>query len=92
MADHEFSFAIELSGRPANIDMLRELASRVLGQVGCGDHTVPAVVDALQTAVARSAAAGASTCRLRFVAHDGRLDIALSSGDGPLWRTSHNLA
>ena len=92
MADHEFFFTIELSGRPASLDMLRELVSHVVAQVGRGDETVPAVVDAVQTAVARSAGAGASTCRLTFVARDGRLDVAVSSDDGPPWRTSHDIA
>ena len=91
MADHEFFFAIELSGRPASIDMLRELASRVLGQVGRGGKAVPALVDALETAVVRTAAMSASTCLLQFFAHDGRLDVAVSSGDGPPWRISHDI-
>ena len=91
MADHEFFFTIELSGRPASLDMLRELASKVLGQVACGGDAVPALVDAIETAVARAASMGASTCRLQFVAHDGRLDIAISSDGGPPWRTSHDI-
>ena len=92
MADHEFFFAIELSGRPASLDMLRELASRVLGQVGRGGNAVPALVDALETAVTRTAAMGASTCLLQFVAHDGRLDVAVSCDGGPPWRTSHDIS
>ena len=81
MADHEFFFAIELSGRPDSLEMLRELASRVLGQAGCGGDAVPALVSALESAVARSGVTGAS--RLQVVAHNGRLDIAVSSGGGP---------
>ena len=92
MADHEFFFTIELSGRPASLDMLRELVSHVLAQVGRGDETAPALVGAVESAVARSGPPGASTCRLTFVAHDGRLDVAVSSGDGPPWRTSHDIA
>lgn len=92
MADHEFFFSIELTGRPDSNDMLRELASHVLAQCGCGAEMVPAVASALQTAVARTIAAGESSCRLRFVAHDGRLDIAVSSDDGPPWQTTHPLA
>jgi hypothetical protein len=92
VADHQFFLLIELTGRPDSTDMLRELASHVLGQCGCGDDMAPAILSALQTAVARTIAAGADTCRLKFVAHDGRLDIAVSSDDGPPWQTSHPLA
>jgi hypothetical protein len=91
VADHEFYFQIELTGRPESNDMLRELASHVLSQCGCSKETVPAVLSALQTAVARTTASGSSGCRLKFVAHDGRLDIAVSSEDGPPWQTSHPL-
>jgi len=92
VADHEFFFSIELPGRPASLGVLRELAPRVLGQFGCGGDAVPALVDALETAVARGAESGAFTCRLQFVARDGRLDIAVSSDGGPPWRTSHAIS
>lgn len=91
MADHEFFLTIDLSGRPVSLDMLRELASRVLGQAGCGADGLPAIVSALENAVTRSAA-GASSCRLQFIARDGRLDIAISSGGGPPWKTSHDIS
>jgi hypothetical protein len=92
VADLQFFFQIELTGSPESNDMIRELASHVLGQSGCGDESVPAILSALQTAVARTMASGASTCRLKFVVHDGRLDIAVSSEGGPPWQTSHPLA
>jgi hypothetical protein len=91
VADHHFFFQIELTGRPDSNDMLRELVSRVLDQSGCGQDTVPAILSALQTAVSRTIASGASTCRLKFIVHDGRLDIAVSSEGGPPWQTSHPL-
>jgi len=92
VTDQQFFFQIELTGRPDSNDMIRDLASRVLGQSGCGADTVPAILSALQTAVARTIAVGASTCRLKFVVHHGRLDIAVSSEGGPPWQTSHPLA
>lgn len=91
MAD-PFFFQIELTGRPDSNDMLRELASHVLGQCGCGDEAAPAILSALHTAVARTMAAGVSTCRLKFVVHGDRLDIAVSSEGGPPWQSSHPLA
>jgi hypothetical protein len=62
------------------------------GAGGCGKADYSGDSFALQTAVARTIAAGASTCRLKFVVHDGRLDIAVSSEGGPPWQTSHPLA
>jgi hypothetical protein len=92
VADHQFFFQIELTGRPDSNDMLRELASHVLGQSGCAEETVPAILSALQTAVARTIDSGASTCRLKFVVREGRLDIAVSSEGGPPWQSTHPLA
>jgi hypothetical protein len=92
VADHEFFFQIDLTGRPDSNDMVRELASHVLAQCGCRNETVTALLGALQTAVGRTTAAGGTTFRLKFVAHDDRLDIAVSSDGGPPWQTSHPLA
>lgn len=89
MAAYEFFFAIDFSGPATSTVMLRELVSRVLGQAGCGGDAVLAVVEEVETAVARSAAAGESRCSAKFIAHDGRLEIVVSSSAGRLWHTTH---
>ena len=89
MAAYEFYFAIELSGPAASTDMLRELASRVLGQAGCSVDDVPAVVEAVEHAVARIAAAGESRCGVRFHADSDQIEIVVSSDDRLLWRAVH---
>ena len=86
MAAYEFYFAIELSGPAASADMLRELASRVLGQAGCGNDDVPVVVEAVERAVARSMAAGESHCDVRFRVDSDRVEIVVCSAGRLLWR------
>jgi hypothetical protein len=89
VAAYEFYFAIELSGSSASTDMLRELASRVLGQAGCSGDDVPAVVEAVEKAVARSAAAGESLCGVRFHADSDQIEIVVSSAGRSVWRAVH---
>ena len=86
MADYEFYFAIELSSPAVSTEMLRELASRVLGQAGCCGDDVPVVVEAVEKAVARSTAAGASRCDVRFHADTDQIEIVVSSAGRLLWR------
>ena len=89
VAAYEFYFAIELSGPAASTDMLRELASRVLGQAGCSGEDLPAAVEAVERAVARVAAAGEPRCAVRFHADSDRIEIAVSSAGRLLWRAVH---
>ena len=86
MAAYEFYFAIELSGPAASPDLLRELASRVLGQAGCSGDDVPAVVEAVEQAVAGIAAAGEPRCGVRFHADSDRIEIVVTSAGRLLWR------
>jgi hypothetical protein len=85
VADYGFYFAIELSSPAASSEMLRELASRVLGQAGCGHDDVPVVVEAVERALARSMAAGESRCDVTFHADGDRVEIAVSSAGRLLW-------
>jgi hypothetical protein len=89
VAAYEFYFAIELSGPAASTDMLRELASRVLGQAGCSSDEVPVVVKAVEQAVARIAAAGEPRCGVRFHADSDQIEIVVSSAGRLLWRAVH---
>jgi len=89
VAAYEFYFAIELSGPAASTDMLRELASRILGQAGCSSDEVPAVVKAVEQAVARIAAAGEPRCGVRFHADSDQIEIVVSSAGRLVWRAVH---
>ncbi len=86
MAAYEFYFAIELSGPAASTNMLRELVSRVLGQAGCSGDDVPEVVEAVEEAVARIAAAGEPRCGVRFLADSDQIEIVVSSAGRWRWR------
>ena len=58
-----------------------------------GPTAVPAIVDALQSAVARCATAGEVFCGLRFRAHAGELEIDVTSrGGGRIWHASRRTA
>ena len=92
MAAYEFYFAIELSGPATSTDMLRELATRVLGQAGCSGDDVPAAVEAVERAVAGIAAAGEPRCGVRFHADSDRIEIVVSSAGRLLWRAVHLIA
>jgi hypothetical protein len=89
VAAYEFYFAIELSGPAASPDMLRELASRVLGQAGCSGDDVSAVIEAVQQAVAGTTAAGEPRCGVRFHADSDQVEIVVSSAGRLLWRAVH---
>ena len=92
MPAYEFYFAIELSGPAASTDMLRELAARVLGQAGCSSDEVPAVVKAVEQAVARIVAAGEPRCGVRFHADSDQIEIVVSCAGRLLWRAVHLIA
>jgi hypothetical protein len=86
---YEFYFAIELSSPAASTDMLRELASRVLGQAGCSGDDVSEVVEAVQQAVGTIAAAGEPRCGVRFHADSDQIEIVVSSAGRMRWRAVH---
>jgi hypothetical protein len=93
VAVHEFLFEIELSGPVPSRDLLSDLAGHVFEQAGCSSADLPAIVDALQSAVSACAAAGEVFCGLRFRAHAGELEIDVtSSGGGRIWHASRRTA
>jgi hypothetical protein len=88
VAAPEFLFAIELSGPVPPRDMIRDLASQILAHAGLPNDEAPTLVDALHAAVDRSGSAGGVSCRVRFHAHDGTLEIDVTSGDTKIWSDS----
>jgi hypothetical protein len=83
---HEFSFDVELPRRAASSRMLADLTSRVLESVGCGSEA-PSVARELEGAIHASAAGANGHCSLSFLAHGGRLEIAVSSNGARVWHT-----
>ena len=88
MSTHDFFFALEFSSQGVSATLLDDLASHVLGHLGSSSSAVPGLAEALQTAVAEGAAAGAHRCDVQFRATNGALDILVSSNGGRVWQTS----
>ena len=92
MAAPEFLFAIELSGPLLPIAMIRDLACQVLVSAGCSSAEAAPLADALHAAVDRSAGAGHRSCKVQFHAHQGELNIDVTSDQGSIWHDTRRLA
>ena len=88
MAVHPFDFALQLSDDGPADEMLRELARSVLRHVGYGADTIGELVSLMRAERARAPRGAA--CRLRFVVHEGELQIAVTCA-GREWHTSRPL-
>jgi hypothetical protein len=84
---HEFSFDVELPRRAASSRMLADLTTRVLEAVGCGGEAA-LLAQELEAAIHSSTAGANGHCSFSFLAHDGRLEIAVSSNGARVWHTS----
>jgi hypothetical protein len=91
VADHEFLFALEISDDADSGRMLGDLCTAVLGHVGYAAPAVAELTSALSGALAQGGAQGARRCGIRFVAHDGQLQIAVACAGSAEWRTSRPL-
>jgi len=87
LASAHFFFAFECSSPDASPPLLAALAAQVLGQVGCPDDAVPALIEALQQAAA-SGRVDDERCGVEFRAENGTLEILLLSAGRLLWQTS----
>jgi len=85
---HEFVFTLQLSHNATVDEMLRDLATRVLGHVGCAADAVDAVVGSIDATCARTAAN--APCRMHFSARAGELHVAIRAGDRE-WHTTEPL-
>jgi hypothetical protein len=89
LPDHEFLFALEMAGDPDSGRMLGELCAAVLGHVGYAAPAIAEVNRQLHDAITRSD--GGGRCDVRFVAHDGELQIVVACVGAAEWRTSRPL-
>jgi hypothetical protein len=88
VAAHQFFFALEFSSQGVSPALLGDLASHVLGHVGCAAGSLPELPDALRRAVMRESTSGERRCDVQFRAQGGRLDIVVSANGGRIWQTS----
>jgi hypothetical protein len=84
---HQFYFSLELSSQGVEASLVEELAAHVLEHVGCAREEIPELAGALEQAVARNAF-GERRCDLQFRAHNGKLEILVSSNGGRIFQTS----
>jgi hypothetical protein len=91
VADHEFLFALQMSDDADSSRMLGEVCAAVLGHVGYAAPAIASLTTALADAVARGGANGARRCDVRFVAHDGQLQIVVACAGAAEWRTTQPL-
>ena len=90
MPAHQFYFSLELSSQGVEASLVEELASQVLEHVGCSREDIPELAGALEQAVARNAY-GERRCDVQFRAHNGRLEILVSSNGGRIFQTSRTI-
>jgi hypothetical protein len=87
--DYEFLFALELSEDERRLDgMLTDVAAAVLAHVGYHGEGLTEVKAALRGALAGSVAGRRPRFELAFRAHAGQLQIVVSCGGRPEWRTT----
>jgi hypothetical protein len=89
LPDHEFLFALEMADDPDTSRMLGELCTAVLGHVGYPAPAIAEVNRELHEAIGRGRPAG--RCDVRFVVHDGELQIVVARVGAAEWRTTRRL-
>jgi hypothetical protein len=87
---HQFYFSLELSSQGASASLVEELAAHVLEHVGCSRDEIPELTGALEQAVAGNAF-GERRCDVQFRAHNGKLEILVSSNGGRILQTSRSI-
>jgi len=85
----EFFFALELSSQGVPSTLLAELATQVLGHVGCSGVAIDELTAALQQAVKKGSTVGERRCDVQFQARSGELEVIVSSNGGRLYQTSY---
>jgi len=89
LPDHEFLFALEMADDPDTSRMLGELCAAVLGHVGYAAPAIAEVNRELHEAIGRGRPA--ARCDVRFVVHDGELQIVVARVGAAEWRTTRRL-
>jgi len=85
--DQDFLFALDVSGDPADDQMLNDLTRSVLGHVGYAGGAVDGLAAELHGALAERRASGNGRCEIRFRSESGQLEIIVSGAGRADWRT-----
>ena len=88
MSDQDFFFALDVSGDPADDQMVAEVTRTVLGHVGYASSAIDALAGQLKGALADRVADGKRRCEVRFRSEAGELEILVSGAGRADWRTT----
>ena len=88
MSDQDFFFALDVSGDPADDQMLADVARTVLGHAGYANSAIDALSGELRAALADRVADGKRRCEVRFRSEGGQLEIVVSGAGRAEWRTT----
>ena len=91
MPAHEFLFALDLSDQAPFDEMLREVATNLLGHIGYACDAIAELVALMHAARTQGRAHGPHHCRVQFSAHAGDLQIVISYTGGSEWHTTRPL-
>ena len=86
MADHQFLFALKISGHPQQVALLGDLAECVLKQVGYAPPAITDIVAKLRDALEQGSSGGVRECDMQFRSEAGQLLIVVSYAGGREWR------
>lgn len=88
MSEQDFLFALDVSGDPADDQMVADLARTVLGHVGYANSAIDALAGQLRGALSERVSDGKRRCEVRFRSEAGQLEIVVSGAGRADWRTS----
>ena len=91
MSDQDFLFALDVSGDPADDQMLNDVTRTVLGHVGYESGAADALAAELHGALVERRAGGNGRCEIRFRSESGQLEVVVSGAGRADWRTTRPL-
>ncbi len=92
MPASEFFFALEFSSQGAPASLVEDLAAHVFKYVGCPREAMNGLTNALEQAVAKSAAGAHRRCDVQFRVANNSLDILVSANGGRVWQKSFEIS
>jgi hypothetical protein len=91
VSDQDFLFAVDVSGDPADGQMVADLASTLLGHIGYESGAIATLSGELRTALAGQLSNGEGRCEVRFRTGAGQLEIVVAAAGRAGWRTTRPL-
>ena len=86
MADHQFLFALKVSGHPRQDALLGDLAECVLKQVGFTPPPIADILAEFREALEQGSGGRVRECDVQFRSAAGQLLIVVSYAGGREWR------